>query len=418
MSSPASKTAPSVLAIHRYYWPDAPPYASMLRAIVEHWRLAGHDTEILSTQPSYKPLANIPRRPKRELLDGTPVRRIALPRERRKLVKALNMALFTLAVFIHVVRRRRDVVMCSTSPPVALGAATSIAARLRRSAFIYHCMDLHPEIGALSGEFRNRFVYSLLLRIDRATCRRAAAVVVLSEDMRDSLLKRDPSIADRIVVLNNFDLPDYDEQSPSPATSEVADDQRLRLVFTGNVGRFQGLEAIIDGLIAIKDDVDAELVFMGEGTAKAGLQRRAEALPADSRVAIRFRQHGTPTEARELMRTADLGLVTLTPEIIRFAYPSKTMTYLSEGLPLLVATETDSQLARTVEEERLGFVVPPLDAASVAETIRMAADRRSDLSAMRATARTYADAHFSQDQALTRWERLLSQVSDNEVLHV
>ena len=417
MSPRTQKPGPSVLAIHRYYWPDAPPYASILRAIVQHWRLKGFDTELLSTQPSYKLQANIAKRPKKELLDGTPVRRIALPREGHKLVKPINMALFTIAVFVHVVRRRRDVVMCSTSPPVALGAAASLATRLRRGKFIYHCMDLHPEIGALSGEFGNRFVYALLERIDRATCRRSTAIVVLSEDMKDSLLRRDSTIAAKIVVLNNFDLPDYDEAEASSAPA-AGDSTRLRLVFTGNIGRFQGLEAVVEGLILAGRDADAELVFMGEGTAKAALETRAAQLPAGSRASITFLPHGTPTQARELMRTADLGLVTLTPEVIKFAYPSKTMTYLSEGLPLLVATETDSQLARTVSEERLGYVVPPLDVEAVASTIRMAADQRSDLAAMKATAHDYAGVHFSQAQALDRWAQLLSQVSDNEVLNV
>src|SRR5699024_6155739 len=103
------------------------------------------------------------------------------------------------------------VVMCSTSPPVMLAAAVSLAARLKGARFIYHCMDIHPEIGALSGEFRNPLVFRILQAVDRATCRRSAAVVVLSGDMRNALLERDSRLADRIVVLNNFDLPDFDE---------------------------------------------------------------------------------------------------------------------------------------------------------------------------------------------------------------
>ena len=89
----------SVLAIHRYYWPDSPPYASMLRAIVAHWRQVGYEPEVFSTQPSYKPSANIPRRPKLEIVDGSPVRRITLPRERHRAIKALNLLLFTAATF-------------------------------------------------------------------------------------------------------------------------------------------------------------------------------------------------------------------------------------------------------------------------------------------------------------------------------
>ena len=74
---------------------------------------------------------------------------------------------------------------------------------------VYHCMDLHPEIGRLSGEFANPVAYRILARLDAATMRRATAVVVLSEDMARSVARRDPALADKVVVLNNFALPQF-----------------------------------------------------------------------------------------------------------------------------------------------------------------------------------------------------------------
>ncbi len=94
----------------------------------------------------------------------------------------------------HVLRAPRyDVVMCSTVPPVLLGMATSLAARRRGARFVYHCMDVHPEIGELSGDFALPGLARVLARIDLATCRRAALIVVLSQDMRSALLRRDPA---------------------------------------------------------------------------------------------------------------------------------------------------------------------------------------------------------------------------------
>jgi len=151
-SGQTSVRARRILAIHRYYWPDAPPYASMLRAIVDRWSSHGHQVEVLTTQPSYKPEAGIPVQPRRERLDLSTVRRINLPADRSGgPAKLLNVALFPLLVFLHILLgRQRDVVMCSTAPPVTLGVAASLAAKMRGARFVYHCMDIHPEIGALS----------------------------------------------------------------------------------------------------------------------------------------------------------------------------------------------------------------------------------------------------------------------------
>lgn len=400
--------SPRVLAIHRYYWPDTPPYASILRAVVAHWHERGVRTEVFASQPSYKADVAISARPRRESVDGTPVTRLRLPRERHRVIAALNMGLFTLAAAWHVLTRRRDVVMCSTSPPVVLGAAVSVAARLRRSRFVYHCMDLHPEIGRLSGEFAHPLVHRLMMRLEISTCRRAAAIVVLSDDMRRAVIERDPLLAERIVVVNNPDLPDFDDAA---ADDVPARGPALRVVFTGNLGRFQGLEAVVDGVLDAATDTDVELVLMGDGSARESLLERAS-----GHRAVRWMPHGPLRQARALMRTADVGVVTLQPEVIRYAYPSKTLTYLSEGLPVLAGVESGSELARTVRGEGLGVVVDPLGPDAVAAVVRDLAGRRDDLTAMREAARRYAAREAGLDAVLRRWDELLDAVTSKEGL--
>lgn len=402
-----------VLAIHRYYWPDTPPYASLLRAIVAQWKADGHAVSVLSSQPSYKPETGLTARPRRDEVDGLRVDRISMKPDRSgRLRRLLNLFRFpVLAAWRILLGPRRDVVMCSTAPQVTLGALVSMAARLRGAKFIYHCMDLHPEIGALSGEFANPLVYRVLMRLDTATCRRASAVIVLSDDMREALLRRDASLADRIVVLNNFELPSYEDEaacSPLPPTPG-----RVRIAFTGNVGRFQGLEQIVRGILADDPALDGlELVLMGEGAAKADLESLVTAAPAASRARVRFVSHGPAQEARALLRTADYGLVSLTPGVVDFAYPSKTATYLSEGLPLLVAVEPTSELARMVELEGLGRHLP----TSVAEIATVLADLATvgpTTESTRVRVHEHWKTHFSASNQLPRWSDLLTHLRED-----
>ncbi len=179
-----------ILAIHRYYWPDTPPYASLLRAIAREWTEQGHRVDVLTGQPSYKAETDVERRPRNERVDGVTVRRVAMRPDRSAAWRRpFNVVWFPFVVALRVlVGRRYDVVMCSTVPPVLLGWSVSAVARLRGARFVYHCMDLHPEIGRLSGEFAGPWLYRLLGRLELSTCRRAAAIVVLSEDMRAAVV--------------------------------------------------------------------------------------------------------------------------------------------------------------------------------------------------------------------------------------
>lgn len=407
--------AARVLAVHRYYWPDTPPYASLLREIARRWSDAGHDVEVLSTQPSYKPELAIPHRPKVERHDGVTVRRLNLPPDRSGIIaRLLNMVRFPLAVAFRILfGRRRDVVMCSTAPPVVLAFAVSLAARLRGARFVYHCMDIHPEIGALSGEFRAKPVFALLRALDRWTCRRSAAIVVLSGDMRDALVARDARIADRIVVLNNFDLPTYDDGAATPAP--LPRTTRTRLVFTGNVGRFQGLEALASAVLADEPGRERlELVLMGEGAAKESVAAIVAAAPESVRDRVVLLPHGSPSAARALVAEADFGVVSLTPGVIRFAYPSKTATYLAEGTPLLALVETDSELARAAVDGGYGLAAAPeADLAEVLDRISGLDD--ADRAALTSAAHRAWAENFAAATLLERWEDLLrSLLEDSE----
>jgi glycosyltransferase involved in cell wall biosynthesis len=403
-----------VLAVHRYFWPDSPPYASLLRTITSHWAAAGHRVEVLTSQPSYKPELELARQPAVETVDGVTVRRLPMVPDRGpRLRKPRNVVRFSLLVFLRVLLGRRfDVVMCSTAPPVVLGWFTSLAATLRGARFVYHCMDLHPEIGRMSGEFANPWVYRVLLRLDIATCRRAAAVIVLSNDMRDALVERDAGLAGNIVVLNNFDIPSFEPGERSGGRSEGSPDPALlTLAFTGNIGRYQGLETITEAVLGSDERLRAvRLVLMGEGGAKAGLERLVADAPEDRRDRVRLLPHGTPDQARAVMRDADLGLVSLVPGVIAYAYPSKTASYLSEGLPVLAAVEPDSALARDVAGWGVGAVLSVQDVESVTRELLEWSARRPELAAMRARAHDVWREQFSAEIKLKEWDAVLADV--------
>ncbi|MDN5882855.1 MAG: hypothetical protein L0H37_10850, partial [Nitrosospira sp.] len=171
-----------ILAIHRYYWPDTSPYGAILRRIVKRWVDDGHNVDVLSSQPSYKAALKNEKMPRRSKLDGSRVIRLSLPGEAgRPLIRLLNALRLCWAIVLRALfLRRYDVIMVSTTPPVLGGVAAALLARLAGARFIYHCMDIHPEIGRISGEFRNPVVYKTLALLDAWSCRRAAPVVVLS----------------------------------------------------------------------------------------------------------------------------------------------------------------------------------------------------------------------------------------------
>jgi glycosyltransferase involved in cell wall biosynthesis len=208
----------------------------------------------------------------------------------------------------------------------------------------------------------------------------------------------------RLAIINNFNLPDDD----APATSALPVDMNpdgLNVLFAGNVGRFQGLDVVVDAMTLLKERADIRFVIMGDGAAKSDLQRRVAQTGAN----IEFVPHQPVAVAKAVMAAACLGFVSLMPEVIRYAYPSKTMTYLSQGCPLLVAVEEGSELARSVVADDTGFHVPTGDATALAALLEYIADQpRDDIRIKSANAHAKAAREYDQSVVMAHWTDLLA----------
>ena len=72
--------------------------------------------------------------------------------------------------------------------------------------FIYHMQDIHPELSVYSGGRLGRGLAMRLMRwLDNQTLRRSAAIVVLSQDMADTLAERRLGPLP-VYIINNFSL--------------------------------------------------------------------------------------------------------------------------------------------------------------------------------------------------------------------
>jgi colanic acid biosynthesis glycosyl transferase WcaI len=398
-----------ILLIHRWFWPDAPPYASMLRSIGRRLVEEGHEVTVLTAQPSYNRATRGEKRPRVEQLDGMTVRRARLlPESKRNyLLRGLNMLLFMGAVRRTILAAKGtqayDAVMASTMPPVLVAASARRAARRRGAAFLYHMMDIYPEIALVSGMKKEGALTRWLGRVDARNCEQAARVIVLSEDMKEAIAVRGLDVSN-VAVRNNFRLESFDGDETDAALPPglAKPEGAFRLLFAGNLGRFQGLEQVLEAVKRVAPEhPELRLDFLGEGHARTRLEEQAGELLGRQ---VFFHGYLPLEQAAAAVRTADLSLVTLQPHIIRHAYPSKTMTCLAEGSPLLAMVEPDSELARMVRDEQVGFVAPQEDPAALAEALRQAlATAPAERAAMGERARTLAERAFTTESSLPWW---------------
>lgn len=383
----------------------------MLRTITAYLAAEGHDVAMLTEQPGYKSADRAVSCATHEKRNGVTVRRLGrLPVADFGFLRKVAAALFPIRVIFYVfVQRLRgnryDVVWTATMPPAINGLGARIAAWILGAKFIYHFQDIYPELQTFAGNWRRGGILDRVVGwIDHGNAQSAAVCIVLSEDMADTIADRGVA-RDKIRVINNFMLSSYSAEGPLPEHLAKTDGT-FRVIFAGNIGRFQGLEAFVDAAqILIDERPEIEFMLLGDGVEKATLKVRAKGLEN-----VRFEDHMPFDAAKPVIASADLGLVSIQSGIYRTAYPSKTLTYLGLGVPVLAVVEAESALARHIEENGVGHVVPGSDGKALAQTIREAHDARADIAMSRERALAYYASGLSCEAAMERWGVLMREL--------
>lgn len=391
--------------IHRFYSPDSPPYASILedmRGMLAH---CGEHVDILTSQPSYKSVDNVKALEwKTKDETGVVYRLPVFKLNNQKINKVLNFFWFPFIVFWFVLfGKKYKAVTVSTAPPVLLAFSVALACKIRGMKLVYHCMDIHPEIGRISGEFKKKWVFSFFKKLDQFTCRVASRIIVLSQDMKQSLLQRDGSLQDKIEIINNYNL--GDEQLREQAFFDPSDG-KFRVVFAGNIGRFQNLDFLVKALAQADKAHSIQLVFVGEGAALNQLKSLVQELKLEE--FVQFIPHQPKEVAKKIIKDSQVAVVSLQEEVIRYAYPSKTMTYLSLGIPVLALVEEDSELAETLIKHRLGWVCSPRNLSKLSELFSSLSETSHKFDEK--TIQSFFDENLSKEQFAPRFLSLMKGI--------
>ena len=390
----------------RIYWPDT----HLMRTLASRLAASGVDVRILTQQPTQKSVNLGQRYPAREVDLGIHVRRLApTPGAGRiGLLTKLDMALFPVKLVGAMILRRLkgdtpDYIAVQTMPPVLMGMSAALAARIAGARMIYHFMDIYPELAGVFGMIKpGSLSYRLAQRLDMLNIRMAHRCIVLTEEMADVLVARGAP-REKMVIINNF-VADATGDTPATVPPEYARRDGIhRVIFAGNLGRFQHLDAVLDAarrVCAARPDI--EVVFMGGGVMQEQVRAAAEAEPG-----IHYIPHQSVDQANAIVATASLGIVSLVPGIYRYAFPSKTFTYMALGIPVLAVVERDGDLARLVEEDGIGLCARDHSAEAIADALIEAIDSGLTAEKIGERIRSVYESGYRVDTVAAKWVAML-----------
>ena len=155
-------------------------------------------------------------------------------------------------------------------------------------------------------------------------------------------------------------------------------------IYGGNLGKPQGIPFLIECLEANAHRDDCHFVVVGNGTEFPRLKEWYGSLLEKSQNNLNQNlsitlMEGLPKEDYDqLVRSCDVGLIFLDHRFTIPNYPSRLLSYLENKMPVLCATDPNTDMGRIAEENGYGFwceSVRPEDFTALVDRM-LAADRK------------------------------------------
>lgn len=399
-----------------HFAPDTAPTGEVITRIVTELVALGHELHVVTALPWYREHrieagwdAKLLRREQTDWGSITRVNPFPGDDKRNLLRRAVGFAGFSALAGLASLRGGRVDAVIAMSPPLTMGLTGWGTHLIRRGPLVFNIQDVFPDAAVETGAITNQRIIAGARWLERVSYHRAAAVTVLSDDLRDNVTaKMKASRRDRVHVIPNFVDTQFIQPSDrmTPLRRELNIGNELVVLYAGNVGFSQSLEMVID---SAREFPQATFVINGDGAARTVLQARAAGLAN-----VRFSGYQPKERVPEVLATGDVHLVPLKAGLGRVSVPSKTYSILAAGRPVLAAIDAGTEVPRMLAASGGGVAVAPDDPTAFSAGLRRLLADPIAARAMGAAGRAWVLNAASPQAVALAYEQLIRSVGSRQ----
>jgi colanic acid biosynthesis glycosyl transferase WcaI len=311
---------------------------------------------------------------RREHIDGVSVIRCPLwvPRSPSGFKRIVHLATFAFASFPVMLWNAliwKPNLVFVVEPPIFCAFAAIVASKLSRCDAWLHVQDFEVDAAFELGLLKRRRLRVMVEAGERWLVRKFDRVSTISARMMDKLGVKGVSKERQILFENWVDLNQIyplDNSSAFRRELGLPGDATI-LLYSGNMGKKQGLDSVIAAAKMLGDRKDLFFVLCGDGVVRGELEDMSNGLGN-----VLFLPLQPIERLNELLNIADIHLLPQRVDAEDLVMPSKLTNMLASGRPVIATARLGSQVEEVVC--KAGGVAEPGDLEGFVKLIERFAD--------------------------------------------
>ncbi|HTQ54355.1 MAG TPA: glycosyltransferase family 4 protein [Bryobacteraceae bacterium] len=313
------------------------------------------------------------------------------------------------------IRSFRPDVVLSANTPIDVQHDLLKACRRGESAFVHWMQDLYcravrsvvtQKLGRCGAPLAHYYD-----RLERHVCERSDSVVFITPDFMAAVRQMGFRPARSHVIENWAPLDDVKaaaKLNPWSQKNGLAD--RLVFLYSGTLGLKHKPELLYRLAEALRDVPEAVVVVVSEGLGRQYLEDMQVRSGLHNLILMDFQPY---RDVSDVLGAADVLLAIIDNEAGSFAVPSKVLSYLCAGRPILLAAPRANLSSRTVVHAEAGITVRPEDEGELVNSARRLASDPGLRAMFAENARRYATTAFDIHAICRRFEAVLEEAAQS-----
>lgn len=292
-----------------------------------------------------------------------------------------------------------DLVLYAT-PPVTFAKVINFVKERDGARSYLMLKDIFPQnsvdLGILTKSGFGGIIYKYFRNKEKKLYALSDRIGCMSQANVDYVLKHNPEIsADKVEICPNcIDVKDTrlteSERIEMRTKYGIPLDKRV-FVYGGNLGRPQDVPFIVNCLKACANLKNAYFVIAGSGTERYFLEKY---IKTERPSHVKLLEQLQKDKYDKMVACCDIGLIFLDHRFTIPNFPSRLLSYMQAGLPVLACTDPNTDIGKVIVNEEFGWWCESNDAEAFSALISNINDLDSE---KKGKAISYLRTHYSAE---------------------